>query len=79
MQNGRTGTDEDGGQSGESGGNSGDGHNQHHNNPDHHNNHHGKAPSSNLLSPMNPSLLNVDDIDTDNLAADFDGSFTGKY
>ena len=32
---------------------------------------------SSLLSPMNPNLLSVDDLDTDNLAADFDGSFTG--
>ena len=32
---------------------------------------------SSILSPMNPNLLNVEDIDADNLAADFDGSFTG--
>jgi len=30
-----------------------------------------------ILSPMNAGLLNVDDIDADNLAADFDESFTG--
>lgn len=30
-----------------------------------------------ILSPINPNLLNVEDIDADNLAADFDGSFTG--
>jgi len=30
-----------------------------------------------ILSPMNPNILNVEDIDTDNLAADFDESFTG--
>ena len=30
-----------------------------------------------VLSPINPNLLNVEDIDADNLAADFDGSFTG--
>ena len=32
-----------------------------------------------ILSPMNPNLLSVEDIDADNLAADFDGSFTGEY
>jgi len=40
----------------------------------------GRAPSSShLLSPIHTShLLNIDnDIDADNLAADFDGSFTG--
>jgi len=36
----------------------------------------GSTGSGHILSPMNPNLLNVD-IDTDNLAADFDGSFTG--
>lgn len=35
------------------------------------------AHKSSILSPMNPNLLNVEDIDADNLAADFDGSFTG--
>ncbi|XP_023320794.1 transcription factor CP2-like protein 1 [Eurytemora carolleeae] len=35
------------------------------------------ASKSNILSPMNPNLLNVEDIDADNLAADFDESFTG--
>ena len=84
VQDGRAGTDEDGGHSGESGGNSGsgDGHHHLHNNHHHHHHnhgHHGKTNGNNLLSPMNPNLLNVDDIDTDNLAADFDGSFTGKH
>ena len=35
------------------------------------------ATKSNILSPMNSNLLNVEDIDADNLAADFDESFTG--
>jgi hypothetical protein len=34
--------------------------------------------ANNILSPMNSNLLSVDDIDADNLAADFDGSFTGR-
>lgn len=33
--------------------------------------------SHQLLSPIHHNLLNVEDIDADNLAADFDGSFTG--
>ena len=38
-----------------------------------------RGPTGIVLSPINPNLLNVEDIDTDNLAADFDGSFTGRY
>jgi hypothetical protein len=37
-----------------------------------------QMPKTHILSPMNPNLLSVEDIDADNLAADFDGSFTGR-
>lgn len=44
---------------------------------EHHHHHHHQLPKAHMLSPMNPNLLSVEDIDADNLAADFDGSFTG--
>ena len=48
--------------------------------PDEHDTHVQHLPSRAshpLLSPIHHNLLNVEDIDADNLAADFDGSFTG--
>ena len=64
------GCDTDGGVGG-GGGNSSEAGSEHHH-------HHQLSKANNILSPMNSNLLSVEDIDADNLAADFDGSFTGQ-
>ena len=65
--------------SGENGNRSEDNHDAWEEQDDHdaHNHHLPARTSQQLLSPIHPNLLNVEDIDADNLAADFDGSFTG--
>jgi len=71
--------DVDDNNSGENGNRSEDNHDTWEEPDDHdpHNHHLPARTSQQLLSPIHPNLLNVEDIDADNLAADFDGSFTG--